>query len=519
MTLNPNDTRNGEVTVGLRVDLRSEDLCSDVGDADAELRNLRIQYRLTQDLTNSVASYMSPGARSVTVTTDADPSPQEQQAALNVATVAASLFGSAATISYQPEAPAPATPANDRVIRVAEGGSEPQIEVTDDVLTISGPPDTLTATAQALGSDYLPIAGEPRAVNPSASFAAQFGKLTQTLEELGLAVPPLVGIGQTDLDLPVDQAQFGRPVSGFTLNLKGAVTPAVQGTGRINVLWNGELLDSVAITDVSTFASTVSVSQAQTRRGNTLTVQLEYEPSDGCRSGVLPARFDLSPQSLITAKAGNTEPGFLAFPQTLTNPTPMVLTGGRPVTEGLQDGVAVLAGLQSLTPRVIQPQLLDFDAFLADSRPGIAIGVGPGQDGPLQTPLRYAPFRVVDGQTQQLSVQVAGSFAALQAYDTGERRLIVLGGTGREAADLMAALAQRANSADGGWGSLQSDIAVAQPSEPILFLGQTGLAVQEEKIAESSILSSGWLLVAVGFLILALIVGIAWRFVRGKRHG
>jgi hypothetical protein len=462
----------------------------------------------------TVAGYLSPGAQDVTVTTSALPSTTEQEAALNAVAAAQRVFGPQTRVTYVADAPKPDSPAVRRVIQISQGGVSPQVQVRDGVMTVSGPPDSLMTSVRSLASDYVPVAGEPVAVSPSASFEDRFGDLSQTFGELGLATPPMTGIGDTELDLAIDQAAFGRPVAGFTLDLKGIATPALGGTGRINVLWNDALVSSTALTEDSAFTTSATIGSELVRRANTLTLQMQYAPKGGCRRGELPARFDLDDSSVVTAKAGQTLSGFQSMPQQLGQVTPVTLIDSGSVAQTLSQAADVIAGWQRLTPRLLQTELLAFDKFAADSRPGLAVGLTPEQDGALRTPLRYAPFRTVDGQAQEFTAEVEGSFAGLQTYDTGQRQLTVLGATGEGGDRLMSRLSRRANTVQGGWASLTGDIALAQSGMPIAVLSQTALAVQPEKVADSRVLNSWWLVLAVLALALAVVVGLIVR----RRH-
>ncbi|MEI2716189.1 MAG: hypothetical protein V9E98_04205 [Candidatus Nanopelagicales bacterium] len=517
--LRPGDARAGLVTVGFRVQLDSDDECIDTGASSASLLNPRIVYRLVGGGPTSVAGYLSPGAREVIVTTSVRPVVSEQQAALNAIAVAQRVFGPQARVVYAPDVPRPAQPAAQRVIRISRGGDRPQVVVRGGVLTVSGPPDSLTTSVLSLASEYVSVAGERVAVSPSASFEDRFGDLSQTLGDLGLEPPPLTGIGDVELNLGIDQVAFGRPVAGFALELRGAVTPVLGGTGRINVLWNDTLVSSTAMTENSAFAASATIGSELVERANTLTLQMQYAPKGGCRRGELPARFDLDDQSVVTASAGQTLSGFQSMPQQLGQVTPVALTGAAPVPQTLAQAAGVIAGWQRLTPRLLRTELLGFEQFAGDSRPGLAVGVTPAQDAILRTPLRYAPFRSVDGQAQRFTAEVAGSFAGLQTYDTGQRQLTVLGATGDAGGRLMSRLGRRANTVAGGWASLSGDIAVAQTGAAITTLSQTSLAVQPEKVADSRVLDSLWLILSFLGVAVAVVVGLIVRRRKRDDHG
>jgi hypothetical protein len=75
----------------------------------------------------------------------------------------------------------------------------------------------------------------------------------------------------------------------------------------------------------------------------------------------------------------------------------------------------LIAGLQRLTSTQLVLEVLAWGAFLADLLPGIAVGVAPGEDTQISTPLRYAPFRIIEVLDKGFTAEVNASFAAMVA--------------------------------------------------------------------------------------------------------
>ena len=515
--LTADDLRDGALRLGFKVSTVGDDRCFDQSGVSAVLDQIAITYQAPSTAPRTVADFMVGAPRSVTVSVPPGSSSAVHEAALNTVAVMAKTFARPTAVTLAIQAPAPANPNLDRVVAVSEGG-DPKVAVVDGVLVISGPAESLTTSAQALASSNVAILGEPVAGGPSASVGDVIPALTSSLVDLGKGSPQLAGVGIVEASFGVSQSDFGRPVRAMTLTLTGTSTPVQGGEGRVNVLWNDELIESVPLTDESTFNVSMAVTGAKIRRDNSVTLQLEYLPRGGeCSLAELPARLDIDGEaSTISATAGRSATGFDMFPQALTSSTPVAFGSAQSADDSVVQAGQILAGLQRLSSREIKVSLLDWAEFVADPRPGLAVGVGPGEDTEIATPLRYAPFRTVDVDDNTLTAEVAGSFAAFQAYLAGERALLALGGVGADApaqADLLAVVS---NENPAGWFNLVGSIAVAQPDRATVFLAPESISAQPEQTGASSLRSFRWLWWIAALMLAGLVAGVLLRL-RARR--
>lgn len=309
------------------------------------------------------------------------------------------------------------------------------------------------------------------------------------------------------------KSDFGRPVAAVGLSLLGVVTPALGGEGRINILWNGQLVDSQPITDVDTYTADVSIGAPEVQRDNTLILQLEFLPRGGdCSLDGLPARLDINGErSSVEAIAGQTLNSFAMFPQPLPTVTPVAMGSGQDPTDSAVQAGHLIAALQRLTNTQLVLEVLAWEALLADSRPGIAVGVAPGEDTQLSTPLRYAPFRTIEVLDKRFTAEVKAPFAALQAYSRQSRELLVLDGYGQSQLAQANRLAALADLPPAGWFGLQGSIALAQPDVDVKFLTPDPIATQPQQTTTESLLSLQWLWWLSGVLLASLIIGFLLR--------
>ena len=515
--LGPDDVRDSALRLGLRAVIGGDDRCFDQSGVSAVLEQIEIVYQVPVSVPESVADFMVGAPRSVTVAVSPGSSAAVGEAALNAVTLMAKTFPRPTEVDLNLQTPGPANPGLDRVVVVTEG-PEPEVDVVDGVLVVSGPPESLKTSVESLASDSVAILAKPSAVEPSADIADVIPALTSSLADLGKPSPSLSGVGIVESTFGVSQSDFGRSVSAVTLDLVGTATPVQGGEGRVNVLWNDVLVNSVPMTDDPRFATTVQVSGPAVQRDNSVTIQLEYLPRGGdCSLAGLPARLDVDGRSsTISATAGQSATGFEMFPQVLTATTPVTFGTQQSADDSLVQAGQLLASLQRLTGLPIDVELQEWDAFVGDSRPGVAIGIGEGEDATLGSLLRYAPFRTVELENNSLTAEVAGSFSALQAYLNGDRALLVLGGFGPNSPPEAARLATEANANPTGWFSLAGSIAVAEPGQEPVFLDPESLSAQPEQTAAGSLRSFQWLWWIAGLLLLALLVGVVVRLWRRR---
>lgn len=508
------DVADGAIRVWLQLGPDDTAQCDDARIA-AVLSDIVIWYVDGVGAPGSVADYLQGVPNSFTVVVDPDADPLTQQGALNAVTTLASLYPTQTTVVLRATEPEAAS-ALDRVLRFEPSQGPGSVTLEGGALVVSGDSAAFDETVVALGGNYrqlLTTATASGVVGHTAGSTAE----TVTLSTLGPEVISLTALGTVESSVGVSQSRFDQPASEFTVELNGAITPAAGGTGRVNVLWNGQLVESIAMTDDSAFAASAVIGSEMVARDNTMTLQLQYLPASGsCAVGELPARLDVDAQrSSITAVGGETLTGFAMLPQELEDTAAVAIGTGQEPAESMAQLAQLLVGLQRLSDSPLRVAMMDWAVFVDTETPGVATGLTPVEADEIDTPLSLAPFRTVDVDQQQFSAEVAGDFAALQAYARGERALLVLGGVGvdgTQAADEIVAM--MADDETVGFAAYTGDVVAAQAGAEPFGFDVAVLASQPEQVNSRGAGQLWWLWLVLGLLAASVVIGV---FVRRRR--
>lgn len=388
----------------------------------------------------TVATFLSPWVEQVEVVTGGDP--QLLEAGLSAVAAATHRLGSASSVSLDAPASDTVDPLTQRVIAFEAGSGAAVTGIDTDErgvprLVVSGAPETLTAAAAALGSAGLPLASAADTEGLAAAPATgPDTALSLSLEDLGTASVSLRGYGVTDGFISVPQDAFGGPVDGYTLHLTGAVSTVDAVTiASAEVLWNDVLVDTLPISlDDPRIDRTITIPSSSVRASNGLVVRLTAVAAGGAciDESLLPqVRFDLDARaSTVTAHRGQAvSPGFERFPQALGGALAVATGSDTPSVAELQAAGSIVAALQRVSSRQLDITVESAQQLIDSTKPGLLVGATPDQANALRTPLRLDRFRTLapSGSTE-LTVAVDRPYAALMAFESGNRDLLVVGG-------------------------------------------------------------------------------------------
>ena len=461
----------------------------------------------------TVAGFFTPSVTSITVVSADSSNPLVNEAVLAAVGSLASHFDRNTTITATTQSAfVPPTGGGARTVQIAANSqSTVHVEVTSQTpptLTVAGPAQDLAAAAAALGSTSLALAGT-NAVKELSQKGTAATQLSVSLADLGAAQPVLAGIGRITYSTLLSQSRFGGPMKSYTVHLEGGNTPTPSGgVVTATVLWNDQIVDSQIVAAADRYVVDVTIDSNLVKRDNTLTVRLDVVPAGGyCTSSPMPAELDINgTASTITGHPGQSlAVGFERFPQTMGTRLPITF-GTTAVTPAmLTEAAQLVSALQRASVPQLTLALVDFASFTKASYPGVVVGATSADADALAAPLRFAPWRTVDNSGISFSVTVAGPFAALEAFNTGGRDLLMLGSS--DETSTSAALEMRLSaSADAdpyGFFVLNGDLLVAQSGQPNLALSTASLVPQSHVTADFSI--PLWIYIAGGVLLLIVI--------------
>lgn len=495
--------------------------CFTGDNSTATLSGAAIDYTHPRQLPTTVGRILDAGMRSYTVVVPASPSTAETQAGLDAVAALTQRYPSPTTVELAATGNPPTASFLDRVVVVREDATATANSLTvedNGALVITGPADSLAGAAIALADPNTNVIQTATATSVSAqpAFAVRSGAVP--LSEVGNTGVSLVGTGTASSVLNFSQPSFGQQIGKFEVNLVGSMSALIPGSqGRVDLLWNGTLVQSIAMSESTELNTSMTFQGTQVQRDNGLTVQMTYVPPEGkCFAAGLPARVDIDAErSTVSATAGESvPPGFERFPQIFRGIVPVALDGSGPPGADIAQAGQLIAAMQSASSQQLITEVLTDSAFGSSKRAGLLVGGQGATATELGAPVTGNGATVIGPDGTDLSA-ISGPYGALQAFESGNRNVLLLNGSAAEpgqqavADERAAALAVFANKPPGRWLALEGQA---------VLLGPSGTPVT---VAVSPP-ASGWrpnpLLVvgAVVILLLLAIRGWLWWRARGK---
>jgi len=307
--------------------------------------------------------------------------------------------------------------------------------VNEAVLTVAGNAAGLTNAAAALSNPDIGSITTTSASDINDEFIYQPVPLDTTLAGLNAAPVRLEGIGTQTAEMAINQPVFGTSLRSVEVKISGAITELQPGgQGRVDYLWNDELVDSTPMGMASSINNTLTIPAEQLRRTNTLGVSLSYAPPGGeCSPKPLGARADVDVTTTgVFAGAGDSlAAGFQRFPQVFDSGVPITYLNNGPTAADLVATADLIASLERNWPLQHVYSIVSPEEFTANGGSGIAVGVPDAQSG--STVFTEAPLSsttnatLLAGDGADLQVTSDTAYAYIQAYFSEGRNIIMLG--------------------------------------------------------------------------------------------
>lgn len=516
------------VVVAYSVPSFRNDFCSD-NSQQVAVNNIRLDLTGEQISPTTVSKFLSPGVNGVNVLLPENPSQDLIGAGLAAVGAATYVLESSAQVRMSIGALDPRITAipGSRVISLKEGDNPVQTSIDQNgalpQLNLVGSSTELTRATTALGGTELPLASSADTKGLSKEIQPTL-ELTKSFAALDATNPKLSGWGTQSIYVGVDQTEFGGAIANASVRIVGTHSAIPNNTtSTLNLFWNDNLIASQVLGTETGVDLTADIPDSQLQAQNGLRVVLSTVPSGGLCTGnlrVIPIDLSLDDnQSQITATKGQTlDSGFARFPQALGGTLPVALDEATPINTSAVQAALLVASLQ----RASQQQLVISVVSLADisgtSTAGLVVGANEATSDALQAPLRLTEFRTIATANNDFSVGVGDPFAALEAFSSGNRNLIMLGNwapneqAAGQATTSSNILAEAAYSRQGGWNSLNDNLFISQPDSEPFFLNSNSVIPQESVTSEYS--SVFWWVLAI----VALFVGLGlWRYLSIRR--
>lgn len=489
---------------------------------------------------STIAQFFSNSVRKIAVTIPEDPEPELQQAGLQAVAALSYRYPtletdiSLTTLNHADRA-VDVEEIGGRLVNIVPGNGEviASVGLRDGMreLTLSGDPSKLASAAAALGSPKLALVDASETTELTLE-ANETATPALTLTQLGTNAISLGGIGTSVQQVNISQTQFGLPVQSFKLHLEGVRSQVPDNvSAMLSIYWNGDLLSSQVFDENTTIDLDLSVADTRVERNNVLNFRMDAIPNGGGGGGdssgsstgldcggtfaVLPIEVFIDGEaSTVTATPGQSlKPGFARMPQVFNDVLPLAISSNTLLSDSISDAAEILIALQRAATNQITVRMMPAPDFINSSVSGLIVGASTEEIDQLRAPLRMAEFRQIDSDGAVFSAGVLDSYAALQAFRTGEREILSLSSWGPYQPGstvghlLQTQISNYISESEFGWNGLYNDLLIAQLTykEPIILDSDT-VVPQPERISDANT-TLVWVGVGIGSLLLFALLG------------
>lgn len=437
-----------------------------------ELINGSVSFSGREEPPATVADFLPPMIRKVTIAIPMRPSRAESDAAVQLAASMMTRYRSQTPeVLVVPLAEgasvigAPSLPL-ERQFVVKEGPDEGlTMQGSQGVpqLLISGSADQLADQVRLLTDRSIGLALGRRAVvvnlNPDR---ATLGNTT-TVEQLGQKT--MTGRSVT---IRLDQTRFGRPVQSYRVHLIGSYTPLSNTFGgQLAISVNGETVDTWPADANGVIDRWVSVPDRLVQRYTNFVVSVNTTGYTGRCNDYRPAKLTINGNTLVetTPALPPIPAGFGSLPQALM-PTMNVGIAEDSFADTAR-AIQVAAGLQRLSVTPLRTTVTSVEQALRAPEPAIVISANGWTDESITLPVSADGSTItvedLDGGDSQttLTLDPAVPFSSLQSVFDGKRSLLIATSSG--APNQLDGLLRWLNSDDKRWPGLKGNALVAFP--------------------------------------------------------
>ncbi|NRG42124.1 hypothetical protein HRK28_14500 [Rathayibacter sp. VKM Ac-2835] len=514
------DVVDGVLAIGVRLggsDGSAGALC-EVGTDLLTVSDLGVVVDGTPTAPTTVGDFFSDAVTGVSIVVPDGADDALRAAGLSAAASLASRYSSGTAITVSEESATEGRPVLDaaqgRIVRFTAGDGDVVSAIGDaggvPELTLTGAEADLAAAGAALGSEYAGLAssatttGLAQKVVPSSS-------LEHSLADFGTERIALGSTGASTSYTTITQSAFGGPVSSVELNLVGTHSAVPEGiTATANVYWNDFLIGSTVLGADTDVAMTLPVPTGQLSASNGLSVTLSaVRESDGACIGSadsVPIEFfvDGAGSTVTGVRGESAAPGFGRFPQAFGGELAVAFGGSATGADALRSAGDLVTALQRVDSDPLAVSVVGVDEFVDSDRSGVVVGAGTDEAEALKTPLRLAAFTAIDASRLSYGVGTEAPYAALEAFTTDGREIVLLGGWSADgdataSSGLQSSIAGWA--ADEGWTSLSGNLAVSGSTE------SDPVAIDSNEITPQDEVKDDYSSYAIWFVIAIVVIG------------
>jgi len=495
-----------------------------------------VGYTGVEQPPTTVATFLPPVLRKLTIYLPQSPSAAESDTAVRVATsVAARYGGQAPDIVVAPlgggqAPPAPPGP-QERQIVVKEGG--------DKGLSLQGAPGApwllVSATlgqsdesnAGLLFSDLSDLALAPRAVVGSLKSSVRLPGDTTTLRELKQPVATSTAL-RPRVTIPLDQTRFGRSIHAVRVHLLGSYSPTPADIGgQIEVTIGQETIDHWPTDGSGAIDRWVDVPDRLLQRWTGLDVTFDVSRNVGrCGDFTIAGAGDqlltLTIDGDSTVQSSPAKPpvpdGLRSVPQALM---PKIQVGIEPRSFGDTVRAAeIMVGLQRMSAISIETVVTDLQKAIDSPNPAVLIAADGWKNSDIVLPVSAGPSGPItinayesDGKPTTLTLDPTLRFASVQTVFNRGRSLLIA--TSNGAPGQLDELLRWLDSDTTRWPSVGGVAQVSVPGHDPVTVARMGMP--GPGAAPGSHSDMGWLWWIGGVWLAVAVFGAAVIVLRSRR--
>lgn len=511
------------------------DYCWDRDDS-FQLMDGSIAFAGVEQIPATVAAFLPPALRQLTIALPQRPSQAESNTAVQLAAAAVSKYrGQNIGILVVPlpegadTLPDPSAPLARQI--VVKEGPNPGLELVGagvPALRIRGQGSELASQAKLLTDSFASLALGPRVQAGALQLRTILAGGEATLAQLGQ--PQLASAALwPQVTIAIDQTRFGRAVRGVRLHLQGSYTPVPAAFGgEVKVTVGNETIARWPSEPGGVIDRWVEIPDRLLNRVTGVSVAVVTTGYHGRCGDYLPIQLEIGGSSLVQVSPANPPipQGFQSVPQALMPRIQVGLGDADTFTDTVR-AVQIVAGLQKLSVVGLSTDVTTLKQASAGADPAILISADGWSDKSIRLPVTSEKGQITldvndsDGKPTTLTLDPAVQFGSLQTVFDGKRALLVA--TSNGAAGQLDALLQWLSADPRRWPDLDGKAAVlvagqlpvTVPTEPSgVEFGQgpqIGVDHQQQ--------GSAWAWWTGGGLVAAAAVGILGILLTSRRKG
>jgi hypothetical protein len=417
--------------------------------APIQLVNGSVAFSGTEVAPTSVAGFLGPVLRKLTIAVPPKPSQPESDAAVQLAAAIERRYG--------PQNPdvvvvpltdrtatwvGPSLPLERQVI--IKEGPDKGLSLLGNAgvppLLISGPGNELSNQTRLLTDDALRFALSPNAVVAGPlSNKQNFASDTTTLQQLNQSGLTSQGLWP-EVAINVDQSRFGHVLDRIRVHLIGSHTPVPSNFGgEVTAAVGGETIDRWPADASGRIDRWVDVPDRLVKRFTTLRVSVHTTGDAGHCSNYLPMSLNIDGSTQIVANRANPPVlrGFASLPQALL---PRIQIGISDDAFGDTVRAAqIMVGLQHMSAVPVETTVTSLKQAIDSHQPAILISAGAWPVETIALPFSADQNSVTvegldtTGKRVTLTLNPGIRFGSLQTVFDGQRSILIATSNGAPA--------------------------------------------------------------------------------------